>query len=154
MADGRRSLTDFCPLFPSRDAAQQVLLTLVERDYLQDLSAASAVEMAAVSAPSPEMAPSAELIPVNTAADSFEGQRSLASTRMFLFDMCERMFVRRDPDFAHEVRAALREARDRESMLAIAALLLVEVEHTAGAERAETLRERIDRLLPLAEAAH
>ena len=151
MADGQRSLTDFSPLFPSRDAA---LLMLVERDYLQDGSAPSAVERSIASASSPEAAPSAELIPVNSAADNFEGKRSLASTRMFLFDVCERMFVRRDPVFAQEVRDTLREARDRESMLSIAALLLLEVEHTAGAERAETLRERIDRLLPLAEATH
>lgn len=156
MADGRRSLTDFCPLFPSRDAAQQVLLALVERDYLQDLSTASAVEPELAVAPAgpEEIAPSTDSVPISTAADGFEGKRSLASTRMFLFDICERMFVRRDPDFAQEVRDALRGARDRESMLGIAALLLEEVERAAGPERAEALRERIDRLLPLADAAH
>jgi hypothetical protein len=69
---------------------------------------------------------------------------------MFLFDICERMFVRRDPKFALQMRDALREARDREAMLEIAAVMLAEVEKAAGAERAESLRERIDKLLPLA----
>jgi hypothetical protein len=50
------------------------------------------------------------------------------------------------------MRDALREARDREAMLTIAALMLSEVEKAAGAERAESLRERIDRLLPPAES--
>jgi hypothetical protein len=74
---------------------------------------------------------------------------------MFLFDICERMFVRRDPKFALQMRDALREARDRDAMLTIAALMLNEVEKAAGAERAESLRERIERLLPPAsETVH
>ncbi len=130
MADGQRSLTDFSPLFPSRGDAEQAVQGLVARGYLQ--------------------APAAQPEPVRVAAaaDAFDGKRSLASTRMFLFDICERMFVRRDPQLAQQLRDALREARDREAMLAIAALMLDEVEKTAGTERAESLRERIDRLLP------
>jgi len=87
-------------------------------------------------------------------ADTFDGKRSLATTRMFLFDICERMFVRRDPKFAGLMRDALREARDRNAMLTIAALMLTEIEKAAGAERAESLRERIDKLLPLEETVH
>jgi hypothetical protein len=39
-------------------------------------------------------------------------------------------------------------------MLAIAALMLAEVEKSAGPERAASLRERIDRLLPLTDIVH
>ena len=151
MADGRRSLTDFSPLFASRGEAEQALMTLVERGYLHDPKAA---EVAVEAAPAPQPAPAVEPIHVSTAADTFDGKRSLATTRMFLFDICERMFVRRDPRFALQMRDALREARDREAMLTIAALMLTEVEKTAGAERAESLRERIERLLPPAEVMH
>ena len=151
MADGRRSLTDFSPLFASRGDAEQALMTLVERGYLHDPKAA---EVAVEAAPAPQPAPAVEPIHVSTAADTFDGKRSLATTRMFLFDICERMFVRRDPRFALQMRDALREARDREAMLTIAALMLTEVEKTAGAERAESLRERIERLLPPAEVMH
>ena len=142
MADGRRSLTDFSPMFASRDEAERTLQALMSRGYLHYpppvVPSTPAVHIDSVAEP-PQAA---------TAADHFDGKRSLATTRMFLFDICERMFVRRDPRFAQQMRDALREARDREAMLTIAALMLSEVEKSAGAERAESLRERIDRLLP------
>jgi len=153
MADGRRSLSDFSPLFTTRDEAEQVLLTLVQRGYLHDAQAAAAAA-AATLAPAVPAVPVADAIQVSTSADSFDGKRSLATTRMFLFDMCERMFVRRDPKFALQIRDALREARDREAMLTIAALMLSEIEKTAGPERAESVRERIDKLLPLVNTMH
>ncbi|QFZ86364.1 hypothetical protein GFK26_28160 [Variovorax paradoxus] len=149
MADGRRSLTDFSPLFPSRGEAEQAIQGLMQRGYLQD-----ARPVPVQPPPAPTSAPTAEPIQVATSADSFDGKRSLATTRMFLFDICERMFVRRDPRFANQMRDALREARDREAMLTIAALMLSEIEKAAGPERADSLRERIDKLLPLAETVH
>lgn len=153
MADGQRSLTDFSPLFPNRDEAERTIQALIDKGYLQGTKAAAApAEPPAQPAPSP--IPAVEPIQVATAADTFDGKRSLATTRMFLFDICERMFVRRDPKFALQMRDALREARDREAMLTIAALMLTEIEKTAGVERAESLRERIDRLLPPAEVIH
>jgi len=80
--------------------------------------------------------------------DNFEGKRSLATTRMFLFDICERMFVRKMPDLAKHYRDQLREARDRESMMRIARDILRNVEEIAGPERADGLSERISMLLP------
>ncbi|MGJ7544020.1 hypothetical protein [Variovorax sp. LT1R16] len=141
MADGRRSLSDFSPLFANRDEAAQAIQTLMQRGYLEAAGTVSA-------------APTAVPLPLGTAADTFDGKRSLATTRMFLFDICERMFVRRDPGLAQQIRNALREAREREPMLEIAALMLAEVEKSAGPERADALRERIDRLLPLVEIVH
>jgi len=153
MADGRRSLTDFSPLFASRTEAEQAIQALMRQGYLQDAQpVAAAAAQAAAQPPAP--VPAADPIQLATSADNFDGKRSLATTRMFLFDICERMFVRRDPKFALQMRDALREARDRGAMLTIAALMLTEVEKTAGAERAESLRERIDRLLPPAETVH
>lgn len=153
MADGRRSLTDFSPLFASRTEAEQAIQALMRQGYLQDAQAMAAAAAQAVAQP-PAPVPAADPIRLATSADNFDGKRSLATTRMFLFDICERMFVRRDPKFALQMRDALREARDRGAMLTIAALMLTEVEKTAGAERAESLRERIDRLLPPAETVH
>ena len=153
MADGRRSLTDFSPLFASRTEAEQAIQALMRQGYLQDAQAVAAAAAQAV-APPPAPVPAADPIRLATSADNFDGKRSLATTRMFLFDICERMFVRRDPRFALQMRDALREARDRGAMLTIAALMLTEVEKAAGAERAESLRERIDRLLPPAEVIH
>jgi hypothetical protein len=153
MADGRRSLSDFVPLFASRGDAEQALQALAHRGYLQIPAPPAPV---AVPAMRDDIvpAPVAPVAPGN-AADTFDGKRSLATTRMFLFDICERMFVRRDPKFALQMRDALREARDREAMLEIAALMLAEVEQAAGAERAASLRERIDKLLPpAAQAVH
>lgn len=155
MADGRRSLTDFSPLFANRDEAEQAIQALIDKGYLQSPKAAAAAAPAEPPAqPAPSPIPAAQPIQVATSADTFDGKRSLATTRMFLFDICERMFVRRDPKFALQMRDALREARDRNAMLTIAALMLTEIEKTAGVERAESLRERIDRLLPPAEVVH
>lgn len=89
-----------------------------------------------------------------SSSDSFDGKRSLATTRMFLFDICERMFVRKLPELAAQYRDQLREARDRESMLKIADRMLIAVAEIAGQERADGLSERIAMLLPFeAEAA-
>jgi hypothetical protein len=82
------------------------------------------------------------------AADLFDGKRSLATTRMFLFDLCERMFARRAPALAASLRDALRSARDRASMLDVCRTMLDEIADTAGAERADAIRERIALLLP------
>ena len=157
MADGRRSLSDFSPLFSTRDEAEQAIQTLVQRGYLQTPKVAVAPGKAVPPAPAPAQPaplPASEPIQIATSADTFDGKRSLATTRMFLFDICERMFVRRDPKFALQMRDALREARDREAMLTIAALMLTDIEKAAGPERAESLRERIDKLLPPAELVH
>ena len=71
--------------------------------------------------PTPAEAPPApeQAVAQPHAVDNFAGKRSLASTRMFLFDLCERMFVRRDPVLAETFREALRDAKDRESMLSL-----------------------------------
>jgi hypothetical protein len=141
MADGQRSVTDFGQLFGSRDEAGRVALHLVREGYLHRSQPA---------APAVQAAPAHEASPLEppVAADVFDGKRSLATTRMFLFDLCERMFVRRDPVLAGQFREILRQARDRDSMLTAAAEMLGEIEKIAGAERAESIRERIDRLLP------
>lgn len=81
-------------------------------------------------------------------SDRFEGRRSLATARMFLFDLCERLFARRDPALAERLREALRQARDRDTMLAAARALLDAVEQTAGFERADAISERLAMLLP------
>lgn len=96
----------------------------------------------------PAPMPAAPDAPAPVAADNFEGKRSLATTRMFLFDICERMFARKMPALASHYRDQLREARDRASMMAIARDIIMNVEELAGAERADGLAERIAMLLP------
>nr|WP_315239504.1 hypothetical protein [uncultured Albidiferax sp.] len=93
------------------------------------------------------------LAAVPVAADPFDGKRSLATTRMFLFDICERMFARRAPTLAESFRESLRNARDRSAMLDVGHTILAEVESAAGPERANTIRERIALLLPEAVVA-
>ncbi len=73
---------------------------------------------------------------------------NLAGTRMYLFDMCERMFANRHEDKAQVLRHLLREARDLEALQAAALQLLQTVQEHAGDERADALRERLRHLLP------
>lgn len=82
-----------------------------------------------------------------------ESLRSLAGARMYLFDTCERLFARRDPVLAQHFREALRTARDRTSMLDVGDAMFEEVALAAGAERAASLRERLEQLLPRAPEA-
>ncbi len=85
---------------------------------------------------------------IKSSSDNFDGKRSLATTRMFLFDIVERMFVRKMPELANHLRDQLREARDRESMLAIARDIILNVEEIAGPDRADGLSERLAMMLP------
>jgi hypothetical protein len=102
--------------------------------------------------PSPAAAPSEDLPPSQTLPlpRTRMPLRSLAGTRMYLFDICERMFARRNPDLAQQFRAALRDAKDRWSMLDVGEAMLEEVGYLAGAERATAIREHLSQLLPQA----
>lgn len=97
-------------------------------------------------APTPTPAPVARETPAPGQA-----MRSLAGARMYLFDVCERMFTRRDPALARTFHTALRAARDRVSMLDVGEAMLTEVSRLAGPERAHTLREQLAQLLPPAD---
>jgi Mg2+/Co2+ transporter CorC len=58
------------------------------------------------------------------------------------------MFARRNPEMAERFREALRNAKDREAMLAASRDMLEEIEKIAGHERADSISERIAMLLP------
>jgi len=105
---------------------------------------APAVNEATTQAPQPSTARAAP----RSSCDNFDGKRSLATTRMFLFDLGERMFANKTPALAEQFRGQLREAGDRESMLLIARAMISRVEEIAGPERADGLSERIAMLLP------
>ena len=91
---------------------------------------------------------SRDVAALTSSSDSFEGKRSLATTRMFLFDIVERMFVRKMPELANHYRDQLRGAKDRASMLAIASDIIINVEEIAGPDRADGLSERLAMMLP------
>lgn len=161
MADGRHTVTDFGPIFGGGvDEARRVAGDLHAQGYLQFSASTTAlapiqthapVQSAIMPAPAPMQ--EATLHPPGNAADNFEGKRSLATTRMFLFDLCERMFARRDPVQAERLREALREARDGATMMVVADTMLADIEREAGVERAAAIRERIEKLMPH-EALH
>lgn len=75
------------------------------------------------------------------------GPLNLAGTRMYMFDLCERMFANRHEDQARRMRDMLREARDLQALQACALALIDAVQQHAGDERAEALRERLQHLL-------
>jgi hypothetical protein len=124
----------------------QMVDHLVREGYLTQLAATQTpaapepvVALEPISAPAP--------VPETPPAPT-EALRSLAGTRMYLFDLCERLFARRDPDLARSYHAALREARDRHSMLKVGEALMAEVAKVAGDERAQGIRERLAQLQP------
>lgn len=161
MADGRKTLQDMGAVFG--EDGVRTALRLVDAGYLQALETAPAAPTlqrpampaapvqpliaTAVAAAIP-VAATPEVPNAGRGADAFEGKRSLATTRMFLFDLCERMFARRNPVLAERMREGLRLARDRESMLGESRFMLEEIEKIAGFERADSISERIAMLLP------
>ncbi len=135
VADGRKSTTTLQALFNGEGRA--IVEALLAGGYLEEATAPPAAPAAATTG----------------AADPFSGPRSLASARMFLFDIAERMFAPRDRAMAERLRQALREARDADSMLAVGREMLGEIERSAGAERAEAISARLARVLPEAMTA-
>lgn len=153
LADGKTTVGAVDHLFNGQ--AQHMAQQLIAAGYLVGIdleppptrAPRAQVPEPAVPLTAPEVE-SAPETPQPHAVDHFAGKRSMASTRMFLFDICERMFVRRDPVLAEAFREALRDAKDRESMLAAADAMVTAVHAVAGDERATSIRGRIALLLP------
>ncbi|SFU29436.1 hypothetical protein SAMN05216350_101156 [Polaromonas sp. YR568] len=153
LADGRKTESEMQALLQDDGS---ILKKLIAGGYL--VPATASVASAAPSVPAAPEAPAQSATPTRPAplaeepaqagSDNFEGKRSLATTRMFLFDICERMFVRKMPALATHYRDQLREARSREAMMAIARDIILNVEEIAGPDRADGLSERIAMLLP------
>ena len=165
LADGTKTVQDFRPLFDGD--GEQIALRLL-RDGFLEANPGQKMQSAASAAPAPRAVtpanqtaeqlqnfPSPETTQaIKVSADQFEGKRSLATTRMFLFDICERMFARRSPEQAEIFREALRNAKDRETMLAVSREMIDEIEKVAGHERADSISERLAMLLPVNAAAY
>jgi hypothetical protein len=169
MADGRKTMADFSLMFDGHGATVAVQL-IVDGYLVSEATADKVLQRSATAArvdsiasekvkmadtqPAPlEWATQPSTLPASIAApqssDQFEGKRSLATARMFLFDLVERMFTRRAPELAEQFRDALRNARDRESMMTAAREMIAEIEAIAGHERADSISERIAMLLPV-----
>ena len=177
MADGNKTLNDFSAMYEG--AGLDIAQTLLDGGYLEIRSAENRkidtrlapldsrlletrpaslgfevpVQAPAIAAPLVEIKADTKANSTASSADNFEGKRSLATTRMFLFDICERMFTRRNPEMADIFREALRNAKDRETMLAVSRDMIEQIETIAGHERADSISERIAMLLPSEQTA-
>lgn len=114
---------------------------------VQALLAAGYIEVLRPEA-APGAAAPAPAEPAVAAAPAPDGRRSLAAARMFLFDLCERMLVRRDPVLAREFRDALREARDAQPMMDVAGAIIAYIDSVAGPERAAAVQDQLRAVLP------
>lgn len=135
VADGRKATASLQALFGGLGA--DIVRDLLARGYIVDETP-----------PAPPAPPPPEPVVAKGSVDAFSGPRSLASARMFLFDLSERMFAPRDKALALHFRDALREARDAPTMLAVSREMLVAIERMAGADRADAISERLAKLLP------
>ncbi|ADX45194.1 hypothetical protein Acav_1272 [Paracidovorax avenae ATCC 19860] len=132
-------------------AGKDIVARLLADGYLVQAGGAAAPAPAPAAAPSTaavtRQAPSQA--PPETPPAPSNALRSLAGARMYLFDICERMFARRNPALAQNFLEALRGARDRDSMMDVSEALLEEIELLAGPERAAIVRQRMEQLLPM-----
>ncbi|MEO8020905.1 hypothetical protein [Polaromonas sp.] len=155
LADGSRSAQDLRPLF--NGDGEKIALQLLREGFLHIPSVGSPGPASGSTQP-PKAGRQLQASKVSSAtapisADQFDGKRSLATTRMFLFDICERMFSQRHPDLAERFRESLRSARDREAMLIASRDMIGAIGEIAGHERADSISERIAMLLPAEGAA-
>ena len=143
LADGPQSEAQMAELFGGE--GRRLLDGLIVRGYLERRSSGRGSAQPPASETRQAATPPAA-IPLH--GEGFHGSRSLASARMFLFDLSERLFAPRDKALAARYRDALREARDPQAMLAVGRALIADVEALAGAERADGISERLAKLLP------
>jgi hypothetical protein len=140
VADGQHTESKLADLFSGE--GRQLLDRLLAQGYLQR-------QLPAKTAPPelqhPEIRSSTGSA---THGEQFIGTRSLATARMFLFDLSERLFAPRDKALASHYRDALREARDAAAMLAVGRAMIADVEAMAGSERADGISERLAKMLP------
>jgi hypothetical protein len=143
VADGRHTESKIAELFSGE--ARPLLDRLLEQGYLRRGGTAGAVDSAV---PAPSLAGPPQQADAVIHGEQFVGTRSLATARMFLFDLSERLFSPRDKTLASRYRDALREARDAEAMLAVGRAMIADVEIMAGSERANGISERLVKVLP------
>lgn len=148
VADGQQSESQMAALFTG--GGRQLIDVLLEGGYLERRGTVQAGKVPTIEVRS-NPASTAERQPATAVGhgEAFTGSRSLASARMFLFDLSERLFAPRDKALAARYRSALREARDGAAMLAVGREMIVDVEALAGSERADGISERLAKLLPL-----
>lgn len=141
VADGSKATASLRALFGGLGA--DIVHRLLADGYIIDEAPPAAVAAAGAAAP-----PAPEPPTSRGSSDAFSGPRSLASARMFLFDISERMFAPRNKVLALQFRDALREARDAPAMLVVSREMLIAIEAMAGAARADAISERLAKLLP------
>lgn len=150
-ADGSMSVLDFQPLVNGE--GEQIAMHLLREGFLDSLpqpvnhwrddlaigntrlkiTAIQPLQQQFSRAPAQQkrqqqdLSSSAAAQAIQVSADQFEGKRPLATTRMFLFDICERMFARRNPGMAEFFREALRNAGDCAIMLAMSREIIGEI---------------------------
>lgn len=142
LADGK-TLAQLHALLGGDHAA--VAQTLVAQGYLQLENGAEV----SPSAFSPPQQATAQTPQQGAAAANL----SMAGTRMYLFDLCERLFANRHEMLAQSLRAQLREARDLAALRCAGLALLQAVQSHAGEERASPAT-RVTKRSPLSSSKH
>lgn len=140
VADGQQSESKMAELF--QGDGRRLIDQLLAQGYLVRQSVARGEQ------PEPDRRAPVAHANASIHGEQFAGTRSLATARMFLFDLSERLFAPRDKALASRYRDALREARDPQAMLAVGRALIADVETLAGSERADGISERLAKLLP------
>lgn len=153
VSDGQHSESQMATLFNGE--GRRLLDQLLEQGYLERRitrlgrnDERDTIATPPTSGRAPERVSATPAAAATGHGDPFSGSRSVASARMFLFDLSERIFGLRDKALAHHYREALREARDPQAMLAVSRLMMTDVEVLAGTARAQSITERLNRLLP------
>lgn len=145
LIDGKQPEEGIAELFGGE--GRKLIDQLLQQEFIQRINTQATSKPAPAEPKKPPVLRSAPA-PEPIHGDPIHGTPSLASARMFLFDISERLFAPRNKALAQQYRDALREARDGATMLAVGRQMLIDVEVLAGPERADGISQRLSRLLP------
>ncbi|MDP2419121.1 MAG: hypothetical protein U1D25_11775 [Hydrogenophaga sp.] len=147
LIDGKQPEEGIGELFGGE--GRKLIDQLLQQEFIQRINTQATSKSTPAEPKKPPVSRSAPApAPEPIHGDPIHGTPSLASARMFLFDISERLFAPRNKALAQHYRDALREARDGATMLAVGRQMLVDVEVLAGPERADGISQRLSRLLP------
>lgn len=80
-------------------------------------------------------------------ADRFANGMNQAGAKMYLLDLSERLFAKRDPALSKELRQKIAPCKELIDLLDAAQELLMHIQIVAGIERAQTIQNKLELLL-------
>ena len=136
LANGQTSLTTLEQMYDGKG-----------KFFLQDLLDMGYLEFQIQPSHSHSTRPCADFQVSEIMADQFISGMNQAGAKMYLLDLSERLFAKRDPALSKELRQKIAPCKELIDLLEAAQELLMHIQIVAGIERAQTIQNKLELLL-------